>query len=122
METDFYTNISKLLYALAAIDGNINPGEFFTFKNSIEKDWAKIASAKQINSVLDTFAKLKSNNAQPEKCFDEFVTYKNLNEELFTETIKTTLLKTAGLIASSFSSKNKSELIMLARLDILFKQ
>ena len=53
---------------------------------------------------------------------NSFINYKNENEHEFTEQIKGLILKTAGKIASSFSGENKSELIMLANLNIEFKK
>lgn len=45
-----------------------------------------------------------------------------MNKSLFTENRKRLILKTANAIASSFSNRNKSELIILAKLDIELKK
>ena len=55
-------------------------------------------------------------------CFKEFLEYKNEHTYFFTDTIKQLILKTANAIAAAFAGKNKSELIMLAKLDMELKK
>ncbi|AXT20376.1 hypothetical protein D7030_04445 [Flavobacteriaceae bacterium AU392] len=62
--------------------------------------------------------KKKSTN----KYLDNFLKFKRDNEDLFSKEIKTLILKTANAIASSFANKNKSELIILAKLSLEFKK
>ena len=55
-------------------------------------------------------------------CFNSFLNFLNMNKSLFTENRKTLILKIANAIASSFSNRNKSELIILAKLDMELKK
>ena len=55
-------------------------------------------------------------------CYNAFTNYKKEQPHLFTANIKKLILKTAHAIAASFSGLNKSELIILAKLDIELKK
>ena len=48
--------------------------------------------------------------------------YKKKHNALFTDKVKGLIMKTAGQIASSFAGVNKSELLMLAKLDMELKK
>jgi hypothetical protein len=50
------------------------------------------------------------------------VYFKRAHNSLFSHNVNKLILKTAREIASSFSGINKSELIMLAKLDIELKK
>ena len=54
--------------------------------------------------------------------FNDFLTYKDEHEAQFTDPIKDQILKTAHAIAASFAGNNKSELILLAKLNLNFKK
>jgi len=124
----FYQNISKLFYAIAASDNNVRPEEFNTLKNIVKKEWLTVDdtedlfhtdTAYQIEIVFDW---LNSKNMDADSCYKEFIEYKKEHDYFFTKEIKALVLKTAGVIAASFSGVNKSELIMLANLSIEFKK
>jgi hypothetical protein len=54
-------------------------------------------------------------------CFKEFIEYKKEHSYFFTEELNHLIMQTAEKIASSFAGKNKSELIMLAKLNLHLK-
>ena len=62
------------------------------------------------------------NEYSAKACFNSFLTFKNAHEQLFTKDMNMLILKTARIIASSFSKVNKSELILLAKLNMELKK
>ena len=111
----FYQNLGKLFYAISATDKSINEEEITTLKKIIKSEWTKDF---HLVNIEITFHRLKKENASSEKCFHDFVVYKTENSFLFSSQLKRLISHTAGAIASSFSNRNKSELIMLAQLEL----
>lgn len=125
MTLKFYQNLGKLFYAIAASDKNVRTEEFLTLKKIVKKYWLDIDSiednyssdaAFQIEIVFDWLN--TQENLSSKLCFDDFVDYKNRQNHLFTDEVKNLILKTASAIATAFSGVNKSELIMLAKLEM----
>jgi hypothetical protein len=125
---DFYQTLGKLFYAIAAADKNVHNLEFNKLKELVKKQWLDVDdtedsyntdAAYQIEIVFDW---LNKNEFKAENCFDEFVSYKKTHSSLFTMEINKLIMKTASDIAASFSGLNKSELIILAKLDIELKK
>lgn len=121
----FYQKMGELFYAIAAADKVVRKTEYETLKKMILNQWKNLDdyqdpfhtdAAHQIEVVFDWFdyEQLNAND-----CFDSFADYKKENPKLFTEERKQLIWKTADAIASSFSGKNKSEVIMLAKLKML---
>lgn len=125
----FYQNLGKLFYAIAAVDNNVKEEEIRAVKKLVENHWLQTATKNTTtksdakNAILDTFNKFCSyKEYQPEACYDSFINFKKENESIFTDAINSLILKTTREIATSFSGQNKSELIMLAKLDIELKK
>lgn len=121
---EFYQTLGKLFYAIAAADKHVREEEFIKLKEIIKTDWVPVVDfngdkLQQIEIVFDTFCKKDNLNAN--ECFRDFVDFKKKHESLYTSTIKYLILKTANAIAYSSSSKNKSELIMLTKLQMYLK-
>lgn len=121
----FYQNLGKLFYAIAAVDDKVNNAEISKLKELITEEWLAIDNledlsvadaANQIEIVFDWLSNDHKFNVKA--CYDDFVNFKIDNNHLFTNKIKKLILKTANAIAESFSGKNKSELILLAKLNI----
>ncbi|QRM89356.1 hypothetical protein FG167_08940 [Lacinutrix sp. WUR7] len=126
---NFYQNLGKLFYAIAAADNNVAPLEVETLKQIVKLDWLKVDcledefgsdAAYQMEFVFDLLH--RENNLDAENCYSDFIHYKNEQNHLFTEAIKQLILQTANAIANSFAGKNKSELILLAKLEIELKK
>jgi hypothetical protein len=120
--------MGELFYAIAATDKVVRKEEYDTLKNIVQDEWKNLDeyedpfhtdAAYQIEVVFDWFdyEQLDAN-----ECFESFADYKKENPRLFTKERKDLIWKTANAIASSFAGKNKSELVMLAKLNILLKE
>lgn len=124
----FYQNLGKLFYAMAAIDNNVRAEELDKLKDVVKKEWLTTnfidddfkKNAEQ--SIINTFKWLHDDNEyNAETCYNSFLTFKKENESFFTEDMNTLILKTARAIAAAFSKVNKSELMLLAKLDMELK-
>ncbi|WP_323789546.1 hypothetical protein [Psychroserpens sp.] len=125
----FYQNLGKLFYAVAAIDNVVRDEELETLKKLVKQYWLSqdIITDKSIrnmdNVIVNTFIWLcKDNQYSAEECYNSFIRFKKQNNALFSSKIKSLILKTAGKVAASFSNQNKSELMLLAKLNIEFKK
>lgn len=123
----FYQKMGELFYAIAAADNVVRETEYTALKNIVSEKWKNLDdyedpfhtdAAYQIEVVFDWFdyEQLDAND-----CFDSFADYHNDNKNLFTEERKKLIWETANVIAGAFAGKNKSELIMLAKLKNLLK-
>ena len=125
----FYQKLGKLFYAIAAADNVVRKAEYHKLKEIVKTEWLTVDdfeddfhtdAAYQIEVVFDWL-----NNEQKLDAkiwFEDFMEFKEEHPQLFNDQVKKLILKTANAIAASFSGKNKSELIMLARLNIKLKK
>ncbi|MDC6405296.1 MULTISPECIES: hypothetical protein [Maribacter] len=122
-----YESLGKLFYAVAISDGSVHVKEWDKLKEIVREDWLSLDdftdrygtdSANQIEIVFDVLMEYTKSS---EECFDEFKEFYKEHPHAFTEEIKSTAKKTARAVANSFAGKNKSELIILAKLDLLLK-
>ncbi len=125
----FYKNLGILFYAFAAADKTVREQEIKTLQALVSHNWLTddlVAARDKMNAknaLLRTFDWLlydKEYNA--ETCYTNFLSFRNNHQHLFTDQINSLIMKTAGKITSSFSGRNKSELIMLAKLDLELKK
>ncbi len=125
LNLEFFRNLGKLFYAIAACDGTVKPVEIRKLKAAIKEKWLDVDeiedafgtdAAYQIEVVFDWLVM----DREPDYniCYKDFVNYKNKQSHLFTPEINKLILKTASSIAHAFSKINKSELMMLAKLDM----
>jgi len=125
----FYQKLGKLFYAIAAADNTVRKTERNKLKQIVKTEWLDVDdyeddfhtdAAYQIEVVFDWLNTEEKLDAK--KWFDDFIDFKEEHPQLFGDSINKMILKTAHAIAASFSGKNKSELIMLARLNLKLKE
>lgn len=125
---EFYQNLGRLFYAIAASYKVVNKEEVSTLKKMIEEEWLHLDdftdefgtdSAYQIEIIFDW---LEENQPNAETAFENFKQYKMENRKLFDKEMKSLIMRTAERIAHAFSGKNKAELVMLSRLQEIFKK
>ncbi len=124
----FYQNLGKLFYAIAASDKIVRKSEYDSLRKIVKKEWAKVDEIEdefgadasfQIEIVFDW---LDYEELSAEECFIQFETFYKEHKSHFTERLKQLIWITANTIAGAFSGKNKSELMMLGRLKLIFKK
>lgn len=123
----FYQNLGKLFYAIAASDKIVRKSEYESLKQIVKSKWLAVDditdefgvdAAFQIEIVFDWMDYETPNAAT---CFKEFQTFYEEHKSRFNTEIKTLIWETANAIAGAFSGKNKSELMMLGRLKLIFE-
>ena len=123
MTLQFYQNLGKLFYAVAASDKRVEKIEIDKLKEIVKKEWlTSNFSDDNIKTnaeaaIINTFKWLEEDSEyDAETCFKSFLSFKRQNEQLFNGEINALIMRTTGAIASAFSGINKQELIMLTRL------
>ncbi|MCP9200165.1 hypothetical protein MKO06_09610 [Gramella sp. GC03-9] len=123
----FYQKLGALFYSVAAADKVVHPKEIKTLKELILKKWKATEAYKDhfgsdvIHQMEVVFDWLEYKNTAAEESFNTFKDYYLDNRSLFTPERKDLIMKTASKIAHSYADVNKSELIILSKLDQLFK-
>ena len=121
-----YQEIGQLFYAIAAADKVVRKAEYEALRSLVKSEWASTNEDEfGVNVVYQmeiVFDWLDYKNLSANECFESFTDYYKEHKSLFSETQKQLIWKTANAIASSFSGKNKSELIILTKLHFLFQK
>ena len=125
IDNHFYRNLGLLFYAIAAADNTVEEQEIKKLNNLVKTEWKSITDFNSDGEgiIIKTFMRLDSsdtNNA--EGCYNSFISYMKSHTALFTPDINALITRTATKITTSFSGQNKSELIMLAKLDLELKK
>lgn len=124
---ELYQNLGKLFYAVAMADKSIHIKELETLKALVREHWLAIDAiedeygsdaAFQIEIVFDW---LMEYGKDGKSCYDEFASFYKEYSKRFTPQVKKLIMDTAHAIANSFARKNKSELILLAKLELLLQ-
>ena len=122
----FYQKIGSLFYAVAMADGNIHSDEIDRLKQIVRASWLPhddildeygTDAAFQIEIVFDW---LLEHERDSNNCYLEFQDFYKDKPQIFTVDVKELVLKTANAIASAYAGKNKSELTLLGKLQLLF--
>lgn len=124
---EHYQNLGKLFYAIAMADKKVAPKEVEKLKEDVRKFWLSVDdiedefgtdAAYQIEIVFDW---LQKEEKESQLYFDEFKDFFKAHPSKFNDRVKQLIWRTADDIASSFAGKNKSELILLTKLELLLK-
>jgi len=119
----FYKLLGKIFYAAAAIDKVVRKEELDELRKSVKSQWLALDqtfdefetdSAYQIEIVFDW---LNDKQPDPGKAIHSLQLFKKKYPELFNEKVKEMIFQTASAITSSYSAKNKSELVFMSRLE-----
>ncbi len=125
---EFYQNLGKLFYAVAMADKNVRPREVEKLQEDVRTYWLDVDhvtdefgtdAAYQIEIVFDW---LKNEEKESDTYFEEFAEFYHDHPEKFGSKIKSLILHTCNDIANSFAGKNKSELILLSKVQNLFNR
>jgi hypothetical protein len=127
IDNERYQNLGKLFYAIAMADKNVRLEEIKKLKAAVRDNWVPIDEVKdefgsdaayQIEIVFDWLQQEEKDGAI---YFLEFTEFFKAHPSRFNTEIKQLVWTTAEAIAAAFSGKNKSELIILAKLKLLLK-
>ncbi|MGB5434727.1 MAG: hypothetical protein WBM98_02465 [Maribacter sp.] len=122
-----YFHIGKLFYGIAMADRKIDRKEIIALKNTVSKNWMhESLTPDHFNTdgpqeILEAFSEMQHTKADSDPCFSAFRDFYLENQRLFTQDVKKRIWETAQTLALSMAKKNKSELIVLAKLRLLFQ-
>jgi hypothetical protein len=127
LKNQLHQNLGKLFYAVAMADKKIEEEEIAALKTDILQRWYNLDS--ELNElvldnhqdIITVFTQLHNIKAESDSCFLEFREFFNEHQNLFNTDLRKLIWDTAQDVASSFAKKNKSELILLAKLKILLE-
>lgn len=124
----FYQKLGELFYAVAAADKVVREAEYKVLMTLVEEEWKQMDdyldqfgtdAAYQISIVFEWF---DYERMDADDCFTGFTEYYSDHKNLFKGNRKDLIMKTARKIANAFKGTNKSELIMITKLEMLFKK
>ncbi|NAS11920.1 hypothetical protein [Poritiphilus flavus] len=124
---EMYQNLGKLFYAVAMADRAVHISELEKLKSAVRENWLEVDdieddygtdAAFQIEIVFDWLLEYEKSSKES---YEEFKTFYKDHQRAFSPKMKQLITRTAHSIAASFAGKNKSELIILAKLDLLLK-
>lgn len=123
---EFVFQLAKVFYCVAASDKIIREEEKQALRKIVEIEWKQLDIKVSKSNVgfetllNDFFNTLLEEKPEVTNLITEFSKYYSTNQNLFEESIKRLTLKTAFKIAGSFSANNKSELVILSTIYLLF--
>lgn len=115
-------HIGRLFYAIAVADKKIHKKEIETLKNMVLEGWRpesidmEGSNPKSTKEILVAFSEMQKNEAESEACYNVFREFYLENKSLFPIALRKLIWDSAQAIAMSYSNKNKSELVILAKL------
>ena len=122
-----YENLGKLFYAVASIDGSVHTKEIDHLKSFIRSYWLDIDAIEDEYGtdaafrIETTFDWSLEYDKDAKESFEEFKEFYREHLGIFTPTIKRLILDTAKAMAGAYAGKNKAELILLSKIEILFR-
>ncbi|WP_293295564.1 hypothetical protein [Allomuricauda sp.] len=126
MGNELYQNLGKLFYAMAMADHSVHMNEMEKFNEVVREQWLEVDDiedefgADAALQIITVFDRLLEYEKDPEEIYEEFEAFYTEHELLFTPKIKNLAMSTSRAITASFYGSNKSELILLGRLQLLF--
>ncbi|WP_435255381.1 hypothetical protein [Tenacibaculum sp. A30] len=117
---EFYEGLANLFYAVSMADKNMTVEEKKSIVKRVEKNWSNSDNSGS-EQVYETLRSLVKDKLSSEEAYENFKNYYLTHQEEFSKDVIHNLLVAAHEISNSTASKNKSELIILAKLYKLFK-
>ena len=123
----FYQKVGNLFFAVAMADGSVHSKEVDKLKSLVRELWLPLDeildeygtdAAFQIEIVFDWLLENEKTSAE---CYTSFTEFYKEHTVVFSQKIKILIYETANAIANSFSGKNKGELMLLGKLQLLFQ-
>lgn len=123
----FYQKTGELFYAIAAADKVVRKKEYQSLKKMVQQEWKGLDNVKdefgldasyQMEIVFDW---LDYQSLDASDCFDDFKDFYKAHPTQFTPDRKEKILRTAHAIAGAFAGKNKKELTLLGKIQLLFE-
>ena len=119
---EFYSELGKLLYAVADIDGMISKAEKKKLQEIVEKELAPMEKRKDkfgtnVSSYSETeFEILDEEIGDAEAAFESFINFTEEHRTAFDAKLKMVCLRVAKELAAAYQGTNKKEKELIGRL------
>lgn len=116
--------MSELFFAIAANHKSTGISEYNKLKKLISEEWQKLDPSQYplrnyaMEKIKLAFDWFDYENLDPAECFDNFVEYKNDNEDLYTKERKKIIWHTAKILTKFFNDENNMDNKLLNRLKV----
>lgn len=118
----FYEVVAQLFYAVAMADKQMTREEKLKIIDFTKRHWTTTIEDSNTQEFIYANLRKFTKDKMTSKCaYNNFKAYYLENNVVFDDSIKSQLLEACNAIADSFGKKNKSELILLGNLSLLFK-
>lgn len=115
----FYQNLANLFYAISMADNSMTTDEKRSIVKRVEKHWANSNSSSEL--IYENLRVLIKEKVEADDAYEDFKNYYLAHKEEFSKETIHNLLAASHEISNATAGKNKSELIVLAKLYKLFK-
>ena len=119
-DVDFVQHLARLINCAGSIDGDFSNTEKRKSVAIIEElskeEFGIFSDGLMINEIRD----LVENQDEPNDIVKEFKSYYDANQDKFPEEVKKAILEILDRIIYSQNKRNKSELVFLSQLELLF--
>lgn len=120
-------HLGILFYAVAMADKKVHEKEHGMLKKRLSEaltrpeDNIEDLTRNDAIEIEGIFTRMQKNGAESSTCFKQFCGYFDKNQSLFTLRLRKWVWNIAQDIALSSAQKNKSELVLLGKLRLLFE-
>ena len=122
LEHQYTISIAHLFYAIANADNFVNDKEKQVITSVItDRIIGLDKNVLNADLVFQTISNLDASNSSADDAYKIFSDFYSANKKVFTKKLKNDIIDCADKISAAFSKKNKSELIVLAKLSLLLK-
>ena len=117
--------IAYLAYAVASADQHVNDTERKAIHSFIDEHWQLLADeedpfgARTLDFVDKIIPALESNHMSSEEAFTHFKEMFEAKKELFSTELKTFIIQLCIRTGAAFNQMNKSELVLISRVELL---
>ena len=118
----FYSEVGKLLYAIAAVDGNVQKKEYEKLRDIVEKKLVPIEhSTDQFGTDNAYYAEIEfdilmDKGAGSKACFDSFCNYVEDHKTAFDQHLKTMVTTLTKELANAHRGTNGKESELIKKL------
>ncbi len=125
---DLYADLGFLFYSIAASDGKVSPPEMDKLKQLVKDQWMPLESSRDelgtdaAHYIDISFDYALEEGMDADVAYDRFADYFRQNKTQFDPSLRRMIFETAAAIAGSFAGNNKTELVRLGQLELLFKE
>ena len=116
--TELYQALAYLFYAVAMADRKIEMDELAALQKEIQTHWP----GQDGTIIAARFEGIMQHGLSAEEAFPHFEQYFLKHKAHIPSALRHTIFASADAIASAFARKNKSELVLLSKLQLLFTQ